>query len=68
MAEDDVQAQPAPRKTRVKTLPVKILRGYWPEDGSDPLPPGTETELPAAEALNIIALGVAERNDALPGV
>lgn len=50
----------------VKTLPVKIVRGYWPLDGGAKLPAGTETELPIEEARGLIADGVAVRNDALP--
>jgi hypothetical protein len=50
----------------VRTLPVKIVRGYWPLDGGAKIPAGTETELPLDEAKGLIADGVAVRNDALP--
>lgn len=52
--------------TSARTLPVKIVRGYWPLDGGAKLPPGTETELPIDEAKGIIADGIAVRNDKLP--
>ena len=54
------------QKVEVKTLPVKMVRGYWPLDGGAKLPAGTETELPLDEAKGLIADGVAVRNDALP--
>lgn len=49
-----------------KTLPVKLVRGYFPLDGGDKLPPGTETELPLDEAKGLIEAGIAVRADKLP--
>lgn len=48
-----------------KTAFVKIVRGYFPEDGSKKLPVGTEIDLPLDEAKRLIAEGVAVRNDPL---
>ncbi len=50
----------------VRTLPVKLVRGYFPLDGGPKLPAGTETELPMDEAKGLIAEGIAVRNDKLP--
>ena len=49
-----------------RTLPVKMVRGYWPLDGGVKLPAGTETELPLDEAKSLIEDGIAVRNDKLP--
>lgn len=54
------------KKAVPKTFPVKINRGYFPEDGGSKLPRGTECELPVDEALAVIEAGIAERNDKLP--
>lgn len=46
-----------------KTLPVRLLQGYWPEDGSGKLLDGSIVELPADEARKAVKLGFAERAD-----
>jgi hypothetical protein len=51
---------------KTKMLPVKLLRGYWPADGSGKLPPGAETEMPLDEAKQMIEDGIAVRADKLP--
>ncbi len=55
-------------KNEVVLFPVRILRGYWPKDGSGKLEPDSEVELPIAEARFLIESGIAERADALPSI
>jgi hypothetical protein len=47
-------------------FPVRILRGYYPLDGSKKLEPDTEVELPISEARHLIESGIAVRADELP--
>lgn len=49
-----------------KLTPVKLLRDYWPEEDKR-VAAGTPLELPLAVAKSLIADGVAERADPLPG-
>ena len=59
---------PTPESVPNPMFPVKILRGYWPKDGSGKLAPDTEVELPIAEARWLIESGLAVRADELPPV
>lgn len=68
---DPLPAVEEPRPPAVPPMPmfpVRILRGYWPKDGSNKLEPDTVKELPIAEARKLIEDGVAERADALPAI
>ncbi|MFN3169290.1 MAG: hypothetical protein ACE37E_01200 [Hyphomicrobiales bacterium] len=47
-------------------FPVKIVRGYYPMNGSGKVAPGEVIELPVDEAVTCIEKGVAVRADALP--
>lgn len=49
-----------------KLAPVTLIRDYWPEEDKR-IAAGTTLEMPAAEAKRLIAAGVAERADPLPG-
>lgn len=53
-------------KNAPKLAPVKLLRDYWLVE-DERTPAGTTIELPATEAKRLIADGVAERADPLPG-
>lgn len=53
-------------KNAPKLAPVTLLRDYWLEE-DERTPAGTTIELPANEAKRLIADGVAERADPLPG-
>ena len=48
-----------------KTVPVMLLRDYWPE--TERVAAGTKIDLPSAEARRLIDAGVAGRADPLPG-
>lgn len=65
--EDEPKRRGRPRKVAEEgeavLLPVLILRGYWPEDGSAQVEPGNVVDLPADEARKIVSLGIAERAD-----
>lgn len=47
----------------VKTKPVVLLRGYFPESGEGKQAIGTVINLPAEEARKVVKLGIAERAD-----
>ncbi|BCH22460.1 hypothetical protein MesoLjLc_22050 [Mesorhizobium sp. L-8-10] len=62
----DKGSEPAgggPRKAR--KFPVKLLTGYWPLGGGEKMPAGSEAELPADEAKDLVKRGLAARNDPL---
>lgn len=69
-AEDPVAAAKVVKEAaaRVPMFPVRIIRGYYPVDGSGKLKEGQEVELPIEEARRLIESGAAVRNDALPGI
>jgi hypothetical protein len=46
-----------------RPLPVKLLVDYWPRDGSGRRFAGEELMLPPEEARDIVAKGLAVRND-----
>lgn len=50
-----------PRKPEM--LPIKLLVAYWPLDERGKCDAGAEIELPAEEARNLVAKGLADRND-----
>jgi hypothetical protein len=54
------------RPPKPTTMPVTIVRGYFPADGRKKVLPGTVIDLPLNEAKDIIAKGIAERADPLP--
>ncbi|WP_274609263.1 hypothetical protein [Mesorhizobium sp. L-8-3] len=44
---------------------MKLLTGYWPLGGGEKMPAGSEAELPADEAKDLVKRGLAARNDPL---
>lgn len=50
------------RSPKPQTLPVKLLKGYWPKRGGRHQA-GEEIELPIDEARSVVKLGIAVRND-----
>ena len=63
--EDETKRGPG-RPAKPASMPVAILRGYFPADGGKKVLPGTVINLPIDEAKRIIAKGIAERADPLP--
>lgn len=59
-ADPVVSAKP---EKAVKTKPVVLLRGYFPENGDAKQAAGTQINLPAEEARKVVKLGIAERAD-----
>lgn len=59
---EEIAEKPA-RQTKPKTLPVRLLKHYWPRSGEGRRKAGTEMELPADEAREAVRKGIAERND-----
>ncbi len=51
-------------KPKRNLLPVRLLKGYYPLDGSKKAERGSIRELPADEARDIVAKGIGERGDA----
>lgn len=54
------------RPPKPKKMPVKLLKGYMPLQGTKKLPKDSVSELPIDEAKMIIEAGLAERADPLP--
>lgn len=50
---------------RARRFPVKLLTGYWPLDGGEKMPEGSEAALPTDEAKDLVKRGLAVRNDPL---
>jgi hypothetical protein len=59
-----VEMTEAPAR-KVRKFPVRLLTGYWPLDGREKLPAGSEAELPTDEAKGLVKRGLASRNDPL---
>jgi hypothetical protein len=53
-----------PKPQAPQTLPIKVLKAYWPLDGRGKCEVGDEIDLPADEARGIVEKGLAVRNDA----
>lgn len=49
-----------------KLAPVKLIRDYWPEEDKR-IEAGATLDMPVADAKRLIAAGVAERADPMPG-
>jgi hypothetical protein len=64
-AEKDDDGVPPPKDhggamTRASHVRIKLKNGYWPEDGSEKIPPDTIVELRVAEARRLVGEGKAE--------
>lgn len=51
------------RPPKPRTLPVKLIKGYWPASKPGKCLAGDEIELPADEARAAVERGIAVRND-----
>jgi hypothetical protein len=65
LAGTDDAPKPVKAEKPAQTVPVKLLRAYWPE--TERVEAGTKMNLTVAEAKRLIEAGVAERADPLPG-
>jgi hypothetical protein len=54
-----------PPKIDADTIEMRVVRGYFPLDGSPKLPPGTVVTVAKTEARQMIATGSGERANPL---